>query len=248
MTPEQAKEVLLLFRPGTADAEDPQVEEAMEVARRDPELGRWFEQHRAFQTAMRLKLRQIQAPEHLKLALLAEHKIIQPQIWCQRPVLWAAAAIAVILIGISSLWLRPVVPDRFANFRDRMVSLALREYRMDVITKDMRVLRQSLAAKGAPANYELSRGLAKLQLTGGAALTWRSHPVSMVCLDRGDKQMLFLFVMKQAAVKDPPSNLPEIGKANDLLTASWTRGDDAYLLLGPQEADFVGKYLPAQPQ
>ena len=68
-----------------------------------------------------------------------------------------------------------------------MVSTALREYRMDIVTNDMRTLRHALQAKGAPADYELSQGLETMQLTGGAALTWRNHPVSMVCFDRGNK-------------------------------------------------------------
>jgi uncharacterized membrane protein YbaN (DUF454 family) len=245
---DQAKEVLLLFRPGTADAEDPQIIEAMELARRDPELGRWFEQHRAFQSAVRLKFKQIEVPDHLKLALLAGGKVIHPQMWWQRSVVWAAAAIVVILIGISALWLKPAPPDRFSNYRERMVSTALREYRMDVLTQNMSSLRESLKTKGAPADYEISPGLERLRLTGGAALTWRSHPVSMVCFDRGDKQMLFLFVMKRASVKDPPALQPVLGKMNNLMTASWTKGDDAYLLLGPPEPGFAGKYLPPNTQ
>ena len=74
MTRQEAQEILLLFRPGTADAEEPQVIAAMEVAQRDPELGRWFEQHQRFQTAMRAGFRRIEAPEHLKIALLAAQK------------------------------------------------------------------------------------------------------------------------------------------------------------------------------
>ena len=70
MNSSEAKEVLLLYRPGTADAADPQIAEALELARRDPELGRWFEQHRAFQKAMRAKFRQIEVPAHLKTSLL----------------------------------------------------------------------------------------------------------------------------------------------------------------------------------
>ena len=60
MTRGAVKEILLLYRPGTADAEDPQVAEAIEFAKRDPELGRWFEQHQVFQAAMRAKFRQIE--------------------------------------------------------------------------------------------------------------------------------------------------------------------------------------------
>ena len=66
-------------------------------------------------------------------------------------------------------------------------------------------------SRGAPADYDVPRGLERLQLTGGGRLTWRSNPVAMVCFDRGDKQMLFLFVMKRSAVKDPPpGNAPSL--------------------------------------
>jgi hypothetical protein len=66
----EAKEVLLLYRPGTADAADPQIAEALELAGRDPELRRWFDQHRAFQKAVRAKFQQIEVPAHLKTSLL----------------------------------------------------------------------------------------------------------------------------------------------------------------------------------
>ena len=104
-------------------------------------------------------------------------------------------------------------------------------------------LRQKIAGKGGPADYQLTKGLEKLTLTGGAVMPWRDNPVAMVCFDRGDKQMLFLFVMKKAAVKDPPPQQPRLAKVNQLITASWTRGEDTYLLAGPDEPDFARKYL-----
>lgn len=71
MNRDEAKQVLLLYRPGTAEAEDPEIVAAMEVARRDPELGAWFHQHVQFQTYMRGKLRAIEVPRRLKTRLLA---------------------------------------------------------------------------------------------------------------------------------------------------------------------------------
>ena len=124
-----------------------------------------------------------------------------------------------------------------------MVSGALREYGMDIKTNDMRVVRQELASRGAPADYVVPRGLGRLRLTGGGRLTWRSNPVGMVCFNRGDNQMLFLFVLKRSALKDPPPATPRLAKVNELLTASWTQGDETYVLAGPEEADFVQKYL-----
>jgi hypothetical protein len=65
----------------------------------------------------------------------------------------------------------------------------------------------------------------------------------MVCFDRGNKEMVFLFVMRKAALKDPPSPQPTESKVSDLRTASWTQGDKAYLLAGPDDANFAN-YLP----
>jgi hypothetical protein len=244
---DEIKEILLLYRPGTADAEDPQVSEALELARQDPELARWFERHAAFQSAIRLKLRQIEVPAHLKAALMARQKVVAPAIWRPKPSLawWvAAAALFLFFVGLGAVWLRPNVPDRFVNFRERMVNTALREYHMDFVTNNMPALRQAIQAKGAPADYELSPGLADLQLTGGGALSWRSHPVSMVCFDRGNKSMVFLFVMKKAAVKDPPPQQPKETSTGNLIAASWSKGDNSYLLLGSAEPGFPQRYLP----
>jgi uncharacterized membrane protein YbaN (DUF454 family) len=245
MNRDEAKEILMLYRPGTADAEDPQIEEAMALARRDPELGRWFENHRAFQQAMRAKFREIKAPEHLKVALLAGQKIVRTEAWWRTPVWLAAAAAIVLLLTLGWIWLRPPIPDRFADYRGRMLSMVQRgyEYQMDWKTADMADLRQKIAGKGGPAGYELTKGLEKLKLTGGAVVPWRNNPVAMVCFDRGDKQMLFLFVMKRAAVKDPPPESPRLTKVNNLIAASWTSGEQTYVLAGPQDPEFAGKYL-----
>jgi len=246
MNAEQAKEVLMLYRPGTRDAEEPEVVEAMAVARSNPELARWFEGHQAFQKAMRTRFREIEVPEYLKGMMRSQGKIIRPAVWWERPQAWllAAAAMVVLSLGLSALWTRPRVPDRFANYRQMMVSKAMNvAYAMDWTTNDMGALRAALAERGAPANYDVPQGLAKLDLTGGAALTWRAHPVSMLCFDRGDKQMVFLFVMQRGAVKDPPPDKPVESKVSRLATVSWSRGDKTYVLAGPADAGFPQKYL-----
>ncbi len=247
MNHSEAKEILLLYRPGTADIAEPQMAEALELARQDPELGRWFEQHRAFQKAMRAKFRQIEVPAHLKTSLLiqvaAQPQILPARPWWRSPVWLTAAAAVLLLLGLAGAWLKPRVPDRFANYRSRVLGEALRQYRMDIVTNDMQQVRQFLASRGAPADYDLTRGLEQLQLTGGGRLTWRSNPVTMVCFDRGDKQMLLLFVMKRSAVKDPPPKSPQIAKVHQMVTVSWAQGDNTYVLAGPEEPDFVKKYL-----
>jgi len=243
---EEAKQILLLYRPGSPDAQDPLVIEAIQLADQDPELAQWFEQQQAFQAALQSKFRQIEVPTHLKSALLARGKIVRPVTFWQQPAWMAAAAILLVLFGLAYVLLRPQVPDRFANYRETMVNAAVRTYGMDVETNDLNQLRQFAAQKGAPADYQLTQGLERLQVKGGGLLRWRGNPVSMVCFDRGGNRMLFLFVLKRAALKDPPpaaGSDPELAQVDGLFTASWTSGADAYVLAGSDEPQFAEKYV-----
>jgi len=239
VTSQQAKEILALYRPD-AGAADPQMAEALEQVQRDPELRRWFEQHRAFQAAMRAKFRQIPVPQHLRETILASNPIVRP-VWWQRRAWLATAAALALLLALSALWLAPRSNNRFSEYRSRMVRDALRQYQMDVVTNDLREVRQFVAQRGAPADYAVTNGLETLSVTGGGCLNWRGHPVAMTCFDRGDSQMVFLFVIARSALKDAPPAARQLAKVNKLLTASWTEGNKTYLLAGPQDTALLRK-------
>jgi hypothetical protein len=239
----EAKQLLLLYRPESAEAPDPGTAAALALLDEDADLREWFEKEREFQRALRQKLRQLPAPAALRERILADSKVVRlPPRW-RHPAWLAAAAAILLLLGLAVLQLGSRAPDRFADFRSRMVGTVLREYRMDIETNSMAQVRRFLASQGTPADYQVPAGLDRLKLTGAGALRWRGHPVSMVCFDRGGGVMLFLFVMPRAAAKDPPSAAPSVAQVNKLLTASWTEGDKAYILAGPPEPDFARKYL-----
>lgn len=248
MTREEAKQALLLYRPGTADADDPEVAEAITFARADAELAEWFEHHCAFQKKVREEMRSIQAPPWLKNRILLGDGIVRmptPTPIYRRPaLLWLAAAVAAVVL-VCTFLLAPWrgAPNVLANFQYRMVSSAIRDYRMDIRTHDMEQVRQYLASKGAPKDYQITSGLAKLSLTGAGALTWRGNPVSMVCFNRGDDQMLFLFVVQKSALRNPPPTSPDVTKEKGNVCVRWSQGDKAYILAGPEEEGFVQKYL-----
>jgi hypothetical protein len=243
-----AKHILVRYRPGSIDLDDPQIVGALELARHDAELQEWLTHHNRFQTAMRRKFREIPIPAHLKESILSQPKIVQPTPWWLDRGWFRAAASVALLIGICYGFVRlfnaPPPSDNFDNYRSRMVRSAIREYRMDVRTEDLNTVRSLMQSKGAPADFAVPRGLSQLKLTGGGVLQWRNHPVAMVCFNRGDHQMLFLFVMNRASVKDAPAtSTPEVGKVSKLVSASWSEGDKTYLLAGPEEADFLQKYF-----
>ena len=74
MNSRHAKEILVLYRPATADREEPEVAAALALAERDPELGRWLQDHCETQAALRARFKQIPVPEGLKEQILSERR------------------------------------------------------------------------------------------------------------------------------------------------------------------------------
>src|SRR5580658_10323518 len=69
---QQARQILALFRPGTADEEDPSFHEARQLAKTDPELARWFDAQCASYLALRGKFQAIPVPAGLKEKILSQ--------------------------------------------------------------------------------------------------------------------------------------------------------------------------------
>ena len=241
-----AKEILLRCRPGTAEASDPEFAEALEQAKRDPELGRWFAQHQSFHKTIRDRFRQLPVPAGLKEDILAGYRPAVIPFWWQQPAFrsLAAAAAIVLLIGVAFFWSQPREDRSFAAFQNRVVRNAQRGYVMDITTTHLGEIRQYLATQGALADYVLPALLEKLPGDGGAVLRWHNKPVSMVCFDLGNHNDLFLFVASRGDLPDAPSAAePQFTKIGKLTAASWSTGDRTYVLAGPGDEQFVRGYL-----
>lgn len=244
MTRQEAKRILLLYRPHGPDAEDPALTEALALAARDPELKDWLDRHLAAQAALRRKFRSLAVPPDLADRILAAPKVTRMPRWNRVAVPWLAAAILVLLGLVAALIVLNQPSDRFENFQSRMVSSVLREYRMDIATNELAAVRRYMDERQAPSTFEIPPGLQTLSLTGGGLLRWRNHPVSMICYDRGTNQMVFLFVMNRQAPRDPPPAAPHLESVNKLVTASWSRGDWLYFMAGEDSAAFPERFLP----
>jgi len=235
VSPEQAKEVLLRYRPGSSDEKDPEVADALCVTKADSDLSRWFREHNAFQRNLQASLRSITPPASLKQAILAQQKVIQPRPWWRSPILMAAAAMVVLLLAIAPLWNQREAPNRFADFAARMTGMVQREYRLDVESSDMQAVRGYMQQRGSPGDFKVPPELEQVALAGGGFVRWRNQPVSMVCFRRPDQRMVYLFVMNRSAVLDPPPYAPITSTDRGLVTTSWTEGDRVYLLARPAD-------------
>jgi len=250
---QQAKEILALYRPGTADAEDPFFAEALQRCDREPELKRWFDEHCTVYTAIRARFKQIAVPEGLKQQILSECTARAKIIWWQRPELLAVAAAIALLMGLAVFWLRTPRPgeDTFGHYSTRMTGIARRgDYLMDFETNDLTQIRSYLAQHHAPADYVLPAGLRKVAATGCAVEGWQNTKASMICfrtgkpLPPGEANDLWLFVIDRSAVKDAPaSSAPQFAKVNRFITATWAQGDRLYLLLTEGDQRTIQQYL-----
>src|SRR5438046_1604685 len=105
MNTQEAKFILQAYRTGGEDANDPQIAEALDQVKRDPELARWFAEQMSFDTAAVRALKEVPIPGPLRETILLGHRVIKPQLWWKRPVWWAVAASFLILLSLTGSWI-----------------------------------------------------------------------------------------------------------------------------------------------
>lgn len=256
MNREEAKQILLLYRPETADAEDPQIAEALALAKTDAELARWFAEHCERQRILRDKFRQITAPEGLLEQIISEQAALEKMAGHRRTKVLAAFATAVVCTALALLawnyWPQSKLTQdvSFANYEKQMAGLATTPYSMNFLTNDLVQIRAYLAQNGAPADYTLPGPLAKTAVAGCTTTVWNGQKVSMVCfrtgqpLPAGQQSDLWLFVVDAKAVTQAPTaNKPLFGPAAGLSIATWINGNKLYLLGTRGDEAAVRKFL-----
>jgi hypothetical protein len=248
---DEAKNILLLYRQGTADTDDPQIIEALALAKREPELARWLEEHCARQVVLRDRFQQIAVPAGLKEQIISEYAAERQRILWRKKAVTAVLAVLVLLAVLAPLWFsRHGHDDTLTIYKNRMASVALRGYAMDLTTNDPEQVRAFLAQNHAPADFVLPAALKQATLTGCAVESWQGVKVSMICFRTGKpptpggQSDLWLFVVDRASVRDVPAgNTPFFSKANRLTTAVWTQGGKLYLLGSEGNEQAIKQYL-----
>ena len=241
VTINEAKAILLLYRPGSADEQDPQVAEALALANRDVELGRWLAEHCARQEALRGKFREIVVPAGLMEQIISEQAARgRSHYW--RPRLVLAGLVVILGVLLAPYWLLPYLRARpndifLANYEGQMANTALRGYGMDLLTNNSAAIRAHLAEKRAPSDFVVPAGLAQAAMVGCAVAGWRDTQASMICfqtgrpLPKGQASDLWLFVVDRSAIPDAPKAGPaKIVTVDKLTAAVWEQGSKVYLL------------------
>ncbi|MDD5140468.1 MAG: hypothetical protein PHY43_09455 [Verrucomicrobiales bacterium] len=251
MNRDEAKNILLLYRHGTADADDPQIAAALALAERDTELKDWLVMHCARQFVLREKFRQITAPAGLKEQIISEQLASERRILMRQKIQFAAAAAIILLFGALVVFWFPhrADDDTLDIYQNQMAGVALRGYAMDVVTNDPAVIRAYLAQHDAPADFILPEKLKQVSLAGCAVEGWQGVKVSMICFRSSQaapdvSSDIWLFVVDRTSLKKSSAGpAPQFSKVNRLMTATWIQGDKLYFLGTTGDEQTIQQYL-----
>lgn len=251
----EAKQILLLYRPGTTDVEDPDTAAALALAKEDPELARWLEAHCARQNALREKFRQLPVLAGLKEQIISEEAAKAKAASRREKIVGAGALVAILIaLGMIGYFVLPHKPApanyTLAEYKNEMAFHALSAYGMGLLTNDATQIKGYLARNHAPSDYTLPAGLQSIAMTGCTIETWQATNASMICFNTGklppggQHNDLWLFVVDRTTIKDAPTiTSPQFDKINGLMTVVWTQGNNLYLLGAKSDEATLKKFL-----
>lgn len=245
MTKEEVKRVLSAYRPGGQDRSDPQFAEALEETRRDEELARWFAQEQDFDSAIAKHLDSLPAPFGLKTRILANATPATVTRWRWAPSLAAIAAALFLLAQIISVWRSFAGPHSgsLSDYQKEMMSFVELQPPLEMESLTIKPIEQWLVNRKAPLG-EIPPGVAAVETMGCRILSFRSHPVSLICFCHG-KTVAHLFLVDRAALPMlKPNAEPIFRQERDWTTVSWAGNHYAHMLAVHGDRAAAGHYLP----
>jgi hypothetical protein len=261
MNAQEARSILAVHRPSEAEASDPRVAEALELARRDPELGRWLAEQRAFDEAIRAAVRSTPAPAALRAAILAGYQPQPAPAWRKWPVVshlagwlrtpfetaWSvrlAAAGALLLAAALIGWWASGLGSSFNRFRDDLVHASWDPSRhLHFVTTDLEAAKRWLAQANGGTDFVVPAGLQHTKLFGCSLLHAQGRRVACLCFADGRRRHLHLLISDAPRQADAPApDQPQFEQCGPWKTVAWSRDGKTYILVGMDFPTFVEKF------
>jgi hypothetical protein len=203
ITNESAKFVLHAYRPNGADARDPIFRAALEQAARDPELGAWLKEQRAFDSLITGKLAEFKPPATLYSAITAGIANRSPKRpFTLRPLLALAAVLilsgAILLPFYLESRSKSELIEQFQKANLTMLS-STPVPQLDLVTAEFSETQEYLAEKNAPCIPFLPGSLLDLPTAGCKTLRWRGQDLSLTCFRLPSGKLLHVFVIDEKA-------------------------------------------------
>mgnify|MGYP005858717269 CR=1 FL=1 len=241
MDNEQAKLILSAYRPGGEDASDPFFAEALDQVRQDPELSQWFTEQRRFDQSIQAALQADAPPSGLRESLLLNRKIVRMtepatrnRFWA-KPTSWMALAASIILLIGIGLMLRAgtATPMSGEQFVQKVLDLNTGgQISLGKMSSDPEELRQWLAHRRSPSEFELPGSLKKIGAMGCQTFTINGHKVSLLCFMLDKDRIVHFFVIDSNNLEGAPGSQPRFQQVDNIAIATWSEGGRTYVLAG----------------
>lgn len=235
MTRDAAKFILHAARVDGQDVDDPQFAEALEMVKRDPELGKWFAEEQAVDSRLARSFGSFPVPPNLKAQLLAAREVIVVPVWQRRPV-WLAAAAAIVLLLAWLALPRPLPEVAGELFPSEILQLAAHGPHVTESVGSLAETRAWLAAHRLSADLPLPDALAGLRFKGCRKLAWRGRPVALICVFDGARHFDLFVLAEPGALRAGPAE-PRFAAVGQLAVAQWTHGGQTLVLAAHGVAD-----------
>jgi hypothetical protein len=249
MDNKEAKFILSAYRPDDQDVGDPRFAEALEQARRDSFLQRWFEESVGFDAAMTEKLATTPVPSDLRESILTGVKVTRAPHWKNRWRKWAIAAAVVLSATLGVLIWHNTRPAPVAGWQLQALdailsSIARNESHFDVISRNPADLVKWLRANYAPSGKKLPHHLDKLPSIACKTFFWGGKPVSLICFTLPEGRAIHLVMTNVSAESDRAiKHKAKVIQQGHWATATWREGDMIYMLALEGSRDELRSYL-----
>lgn len=245
MDKQQARFILQSSRPEGCDADDPRFTEAWQVVESDPELAARLAGERALDLAISASLQDVPVPAIFPARLLAGLEALAAARRRRRVLTFALAASVMLLLSITgAAFVRGRAAVSFSNYRQEMVGRLDGRLQLTFASDRPVELQQWLETRRAVSGAVIPAGLQSLPGIGCRTWTWNGRPAGLICFLVNGREAVHLFVVSRAAVpRAPHGESPEFGQVGNWQTASWTRGDNVYVLAGQMDRDSLERLL-----
>ncbi len=244
MTREQARFLLAARRPTDVKDADPEFAEALQLARTDPELRRWFENETAFDAAVIGRLQRIRPPDSLRDRILVGRRVSRPLHGWRRP--WVVLAASLVVLGAAATlgWFphrsaRAVLVREMCEYIDRTW-----DHRFELNTAQFSRAREWLAAQPSPMRLEVPEGLASSPIYGCHVFEWRGSRATLVCfVPRGADTIVHVISVPREAVPEWTDRRPDVANLDGWSAATWSRGNRIYVALTTADKETLARLL-----
>ena len=245
MTKEEAKKILAAYRPSDQDRLDANFAEALREAEKDAELARWFAEEREFDRAVAGHLGSIPVPFALKTRILANMapRTSAPLRWLGPLTAAAVAGLVLLALGISVSRGRGQHSAPVSDYEQEMMSFVKLQPPLEMESLEIGPIKQWITEHKAPL-ADIPPGIAAVETMGCRILSFRGHPVTLICFCHGNTVAHLLMVDRAALPTLEPRKPPVLSSQGDWTIATWADQRYAYMVAVHDRPGAARQYLP----